>query len=269
MEVLLNRRAQYVVGPRARARHTVGRRGFGDVLDRQGVITSVLQSWQALNRATSNGATLTRDSGGLGGWGPGASSAESFAGDFFVEFLAGPGSKCIGLSGQSGSHTQEGIDYGFLRQPNGLLWVVENGAMKWGSTWQISSDGALCRIARHAGVVYYFVNGQLVYTSAKPSNGSVVVNVALYGDSVSTESPTVLLPSITTNIVTGKPNMVTVTAPLPTGSTITTTPPATTGTTGSTAAAGTGIGATLSDLWTNHKLLLIGGAALAYYMFEG
>lgn len=123
------------------------------------------------------------------GWTAGANSNARVDGDASLRFLmpAGVVGAMIGFRHDPGQQTRPSlIEHGFYFQRAGAdyVQVIELGVTK--TTLRPRHTGDLFEVRRVGGVVTYWQNGSLVYQSAQPSVGRILVNTCLYtsGDSV-------------------------------------------------------------------------------------
>lgn len=123
------------------------------------------------------------------GWNAGANSVAQLDGDFhLVTDIPAVVGVVMGLKTSRARQTQTSlIEHGYAFGGGAtapLYKVVERGADK--TMFTARSLSALFEIRRVAGVVYYYVDSALVYTSTERSYGPKIVNVCLYssGDEV-------------------------------------------------------------------------------------
>ena len=124
------------------------------------------------------------------GWNAGADSVDMLTGDVHTVFgvdttIAGV---VVGLKSTRLLPTVPNMtNYAFYFQQVGaatMVQVIERGAAKTDLRSYTSDD--VFEVRRSNGVVTYWQNGDLIYTSATRSSGGLVVNACLYasGDSV-------------------------------------------------------------------------------------
>jgi hypothetical protein len=118
------------------------------------------------------------------GWNAGARSIEFFRNDGFVEFTV-PGSTvgaCVGLSTTDDSATYVDIDHAFYVARD-VARIYERGIER---LYIGASAGVVYRIQRAAGVVTYYVDDVLVYTSALTTTLPAFLDASMYagGDTV-------------------------------------------------------------------------------------
>jgi hypothetical protein len=138
-------------------------------------------TWQNVVSCDVSGNTLTKIFGE--GWTGGASSTRGIgaAGDGDAEFTvpAGAGFAMMGLSFGDASVDYPDIDYAFYTYPpTGQLMVFENGEFRGQFGAYVTGDKL--SVAVEAGVVNYYWNGALVFTSAKAPTFPLRVDTALY-----------------------------------------------------------------------------------------
>lgn len=117
-------------------------------------------------------------------WSAGARSVAEFSGDCLFSFSvpASVSGIAVGLNSLNASSQPEEIKHGFLFTGN-TYYVVESGIRRTTS----ATIGASFSIRRESGVVTYFADDSLLYTSLTPSRGTVFLDASLFGegDSVS------------------------------------------------------------------------------------
>lgn len=118
------------------------------------------------------------------GWNAGARSLDFIVGDGSATFtLVSAVGVAVGLNAEN-TGTQYGeIEHGFLLS-SGLVRIIESGAVVASVGTYAMSD--VFAIKRMDGLVTYWRNGSLVYTSASPSSGTVFLDAAMYsgGDEI-------------------------------------------------------------------------------------
>jgi hypothetical protein len=161
-------------------------------------------SWQLSVGVSVAGPTITKTA--PTGWGnAGASSTRGIApgADGYAEFTlpASPGYAMFGLSQGDTDQGYADVDFAFYTYPpTGRLMVYEKGAYRGPAG--AYAPGAQVRISVESGVVQYWVQGSLVYTSSEAptfplrvdtslySSGAVVQDATLGGTLVSVTLPT-------------------------------------------------------------------------------
>jgi hypothetical protein len=121
--------------------------------------------WTNLVGVTASGNDLTKTST-AGGWNAGATSSQTFTGDGSVEFSTDENTtgKMCGLSNGSAGQNYTEIDYALFLGAANQVRVYENGALRGSFGTYIAGDKF--KVAVEAGVVKYYKNGVLFYTSA-------------------------------------------------------------------------------------------------------
>lgn len=117
------------------------------------------------------------------GWNAGANSIDQLDGDVFTKFTvpAGVTGLYMGLKGARAKPTLPSLITHALYFERGVqdqFRVVEGGVTKTALVARGADDWF--EIRRVAGAVTYWRNRALVYTSATPSSGPVLVNACLY-----------------------------------------------------------------------------------------
>ena len=140
--------------------------------------------WTSPVNVTVSGSTITKSGGCDSCWDAGAISQQTIiAGNGSVEFtVTGGASATVGLShGNAGTSASE-IAYG-LRFFPGYVEVRESGVYK--ADWTLIA-GAVHKVAVEGGLVKYFQNGALKYTSAVAPTYPLLVDATLdtLGDAV-------------------------------------------------------------------------------------
>ncbi len=136
------------------------------------------------------------------GWGnAGAASTRGLNGDGYAEFTVptDPGYAMFGLSSGDTDQSYADIDFAFYTYPpTGRLMIFESGASR--GTYGDYAAGDTLSIGLEAGIVKYYRNGFLLYTSSQSpalplivdtslySSGATVQNAALSGTLVSVSS---------------------------------------------------------------------------------
>lgn len=114
------------------------------------------------------------------GWDSGGLSQAGFAVDGYVEFKIGPASIGVIVGINTGSDTVSPGDcsHAFYGR-TGSLDIFESGTLVMSVPGGLAGLPVL-RIARSNGVVRYLVNGEVIYTSLKPSSGYARLDASLY-----------------------------------------------------------------------------------------
>jgi uncharacterized delta-60 repeat protein len=158
-------------------------------------------SWTSLANVTASGNSLQKTGGCAWCDDAGAISTQHIAsGDGYMEFTASEmtTNRAVGLSQGNTDNTRTDIDFTMMmwKTISGVNYVevYENSVWKAGQTYQ---TGDVLRIAVVSGVVQYFKNGTLWYTSAKAPAYPLLVDTSLW-DAGST----------ITNVVISSPQLV-------------------------------------------------------------
>lgn len=149
-------------------------------------------TWQNVVGATAFGNTITKTA--VDGWGnAGASSVQSIAsGDGYVEFSIGGSTYApmVGLTTNANPTTYTNINYGLqLHHVDSNVYIYESGTCKFGPTASgcpFISDTpgiagvTLFRVAIESGVVKYYKDGVLIYTSLVSPTYPIRMGMAEY-----------------------------------------------------------------------------------------
>ena len=118
-------------------------------------------------------------------WNNIARSFESFAsGDCFVEFTIDTpgigGAYMLGLQSQIGAltATYTGIDFAVYIVNSSSIQVYENGTFKFNKNDTTILAGDVVKVAIESGIVNYYLNNQLFYTSVNTPNYPMAVGVS-------------------------------------------------------------------------------------------
>jgi hypothetical protein len=137
-------------------------------------------TWTNRVGVAASGAALTKNA--VTGWGnAGAVSTRVLAsGDGFVEHtvLEANTSRMIGLSNGNSSASWDDIDYCLYSNADGTLRVVERGVSR--GSFGAYAAGDRLRVATVGGVVRYYRNATLLYSSAVPPTYPLVVDTSFY-----------------------------------------------------------------------------------------
>lgn len=124
------------------------------------------------------------------GWNSGARSEAFITHDGYAEFCISASviGAFVGLNDEDADASYLGIEHA-LYFSHGIARVYEAGA-------EVSyigeyADGDVFRIARTGTQITYQVNGEVVYTSSKPSTGAVFIDASLYAGDDAVLSPVV------------------------------------------------------------------------------
>jgi len=151
--------------------------GGDDVASRAAAIQGV--TWMNVVGAAAVDDDLSKtDTGTL--WNAGAASVQTLAGDGYAEFTTGESTtqKMVGLSsGDAGQHYSD-IDFALYLKGNGTFDIDEAGVQVVANAGTYAA-GDLFRVQVLAGVVTYWKNGALVYTSTGAPVFPLLVDTSL------------------------------------------------------------------------------------------
>ncbi len=137
-------------------------------------------AWLNLVNVTANSNTLQKSSGGSD-WNAGAASAQSIAaGDGYVEVVVDATNtyRMVGLSNGDANQSYVDIDFAIYPAADGGLYVYEAGAYRgYFGTYAV---GDRLRVAVEKGVVRYYRNNVLLYTSSVAPTYPLLVDSSLY-----------------------------------------------------------------------------------------
>ena len=86
--------------------------------------------------------------------------------------------RMLGLSNGNSSHAWEDIDFAIYPTANGVVRVAEKGVLK--GTFGPYVNGDKLRVSVSGGVVRYYRNGTLLYTSTMAPKYPLIVDTALH-----------------------------------------------------------------------------------------
>jgi hypothetical protein len=138
--------------------------------------------WQNAVGVNVSGNNLTNT--GPGGWGTaGASSVQSIlSGDGYVEFSTNENNlgKIVGLSHSDTDQNYTSVDYGLNPSAAGTIAIIEKGVVPpGGNPVGTYVAGDIFRVSVESGVVKYYKNGALIYTSSVAPVYPLIVDSAL------------------------------------------------------------------------------------------
>jgi hypothetical protein len=144
----------------------------------QNVNLESLDFWQNVIGASAVGNDLTRTST-LGGWNSGASSIRSLSGDGYLAFSTAENTtnKLCGLSNGDSDQSYADIDFAIDLRENGVMWIYEGGVRLARVGTYVAGD--MFKVDVTGGVVTYWKNGALLYTSTATVNFPLVADTAL------------------------------------------------------------------------------------------
>jgi hypothetical protein len=146
------------------------------------ILTPTTQNvvWTSVVAASASGNTVTKTSG-TEEWDAGAISTKTIpAGDGYMEFVASDTAhyRMAGLGvGNSGQHYVD-IEFAFYLQPGGGLFVSESG--NWRTNQLSYAAGDRFRVSVTSGVVKFWQNENLIYTSGLTPQYPLVVDTSLF-----------------------------------------------------------------------------------------
>ena len=133
--------------------------------------------WTSLVNATAAGSALGKSGGCNTCFNAGAVSQQQVAGDATLSFSVAQGQRMfVGLSHDTSSSTSYGIDYAFSFQPNGTFEIREGNVYRGEG---VMAAGDVYGISVVSGVVKYYRNDVLIYTSGSRTSGVLVVDTSL------------------------------------------------------------------------------------------
>lgn len=138
--------------------------------------------WQNLVNVTATGNTIEKTGGVDGVFDAGASSTQSLAsGDGFVEFeITQLGeSRVLGLSNGDSGPSEDDINFGIFLTGSNVIAVLEDDVSQ-GSFGSFIIDDIL-KVSIEAGVVKYFKNGVLLFTSLNSVTYPILVDTSIRG----------------------------------------------------------------------------------------
>jgi hypothetical protein len=141
-----------------------------------GLLESI--GWTVLTNLSVSGETLSKTAGCSGCQDAGAISTQTLSGDGYLELTvpATGTQRVIGLSKGNSSTRMDDIDFGLRFWSTGGVGVQENGV--YISISKYYKGGDLFRIAVASGVVRYYQNGALLYTSARTPSFPLLVDTS-------------------------------------------------------------------------------------------
>jgi YVTN family beta-propeller protein len=138
-------------------------------------------TWTSLVNVTVTGGTLKKTSGWESTPDAGAISAESIpSGEGYLELTASETNtqRLIGLSHGNTDTGWVDIDFAVVFWPSGVADVRENGLYRYAETPY--SPGDVFRIAVKSGIVKFYKNGTLFFTSARAPTYPLLVDTAFF-----------------------------------------------------------------------------------------
>lgn len=134
-------------------------------------------SWTNIVNCTAKGNNLTKNSGE--DWHAGAISVETISGNGYVETTIAETNiyRMIGLSNGNTDSNYTDIDFAICPRSDGALAVYEKGTYK--GTFGTYASGDVLRVAVENGVVKYYKNGTLLYTSSQTPVFPLLVDTSI------------------------------------------------------------------------------------------
>ena len=137
-------------------------------------------TWQNVVGVSVNGDTLTKTSNSYG-WNAGASSVESLeSGNGYVTFEATETNtyRIVGLSNVDSDQEYAQIDYAIYPATRGSVYVFESGNSR--GVFGTYQTGDILKIAVESGVVKYYKNDELLYTSTVAPTYPLLVDTSFF-----------------------------------------------------------------------------------------
>ncbi|MGB7924537.1 MAG: hypothetical protein WCF57_14950 [Pyrinomonadaceae bacterium] len=142
--------------------------------------------WENKVKTTSAGNDLTKPTTETAGWNAGATSAQSISGDGYVEFSTDSATtnKMAGLNSNHVGQNYTEIDYTIGLGATGNVRIYENNTSITNTAtgtffFGTYVAGDVFRVAVESGVVKYYKNGTLLYTSTQSPGYPLVVDTSL------------------------------------------------------------------------------------------
>ena len=142
--------------------------------------------WQNLVDVIPSGNTITKTT--PNGWGAGASGASSVqyiptGYEGYVEFRMTNNAGMAGLSNGDPNPDYRDLDYAIQAGPDyGSSVVVYENAIQKATSPLLYNSSDVYRVALESGVVKYYHNGTLIYTSLVPPTYPLLFDAALYAN---------------------------------------------------------------------------------------
>ena len=145
-------------------------------------------TWQNPVNVSVAGNSITKTTPSANGWDAGASSVQSIPAGYngYVEFSLGINS-FGGLSNGDSNADYPDIDFGIQGGPNytNTLAIYENGAVPPKISGLPYSSSDIFRVAIESGVIKYYQNGNLLYTSSKSPTYPLLLDTSIYANNSS------------------------------------------------------------------------------------
>ena len=140
-------------------------------------------TWQNPVNVSVSGSSIIKLTPSANGWDAGASSVQSIpsGNNGYVEFSLGINT-FAGLSNGDSNANYPDIDFGIQGGPNytNTLAIYENGVHPPKISGLPYSSSDIFRVAVESGVVKYYQNGNLLYTSSKPPTFPLLLDTSIY-----------------------------------------------------------------------------------------
>jgi Bacterial Ig domain/Purple acid Phosphatase, N-terminal domain len=140
-------------------------------------------TWTNTVNVTASGNSIQKTGGCDGCEDAGATSAQQFTGNGYVEFTASEATtqRAIGLSSGNKNTSYADIDFAIMlwNVNGGYVEVYENDVWKAGTV--VFAPGDVFRIAVDQGVVRYSKNGSVFYTSTRKPKSALLADTSLRG----------------------------------------------------------------------------------------
>jgi len=136
-------------------------------------------NWIGLVGVTASGNDLSKTDGSAT-WRAGAASAETIVGPGYVEFTTSENTtaKMAGLSNGNSNPRYADIDFAIYLKANGRFGVYEDGVLR-GGNFGAYAAGDLFRVENDDGVVTYWHDGVVFYTSTVTATEPLLVDTSL------------------------------------------------------------------------------------------
>jgi len=119
---------------------------------------------------------------GANGWNAGAVTTQTLSSDGYAEFTTSESNtyKMAGLSNGDTDQSYSDIDFAFYLMATGELRIWENGAPV--GSFGTYSGGDVFRVQNEGGVVTYWQNGSLLYTSTHSATSPLLLDTSLWSN---------------------------------------------------------------------------------------
>ncbi len=146
--------------------------------------------WTDLVNVGVNGNDISRQSGNSWG-GSGAASESQITDNMYMYTVAGETNKyrMIGLSSSNLNAHYNTIDFAIYLRNNGTLQIYESGVLKGG--FGNYSNGDTLKVSVEFGVINYYRNSDLFYTSLTSPSLPMIVDASIYSNGGTLQDVTV------------------------------------------------------------------------------